>query len=136
MPRNSFSAAHRLFAVLVGLVSIVALVGCSGGGDGGNAPEASTPDADVQITSANLEFDTDVLEVPAGEAFTLAFTNQEGAPHNVAIYREQGGEDIFVGEVISGPDRTVIYEIPALEAGEYYFQCDVHPDMNGTVVAG
>jgi hypothetical protein len=27
-----------------------------------------------------------------------------------------------------------VYEIPPLPAGEDYFQCDVHPNMNGTVI--
>ena len=37
------------------------------------------------------------------------------------------------GELITGPDE-IQYEIPALDAGEYYFLCIVHPTMNGTVV--
>ena len=41
---------------------------------------------------------------------------------------------IVVGEVITGPDATTQIVVPALDAGTYYFQCDIHPDMNGTVV--
>jgi plastocyanin len=33
---------------------------------------------------------------------------------------------------VTGPGQAK-YEIPALDAGEYYFHCDVHPTMNGTV---
>ena len=116
------------------------LVACGGGGGGnGGGQAAQTPgqtvDAEQSITAQNLEFNTDTLLVPAGSEFTLSFTNNEGQPHNVAIYREEGGEEIFVGEVITGPDNTVEYTIPALEVGTYYFQCDVHPEMNGTVQA-
>ena len=114
------------------------LVACGGGG-GGGGQGAQTPgqtvDAEQSIAAQNLEFNTDTLLVPAGSEFTLSFTNNESQPHNVAIYREEGGEEIFVGEVITGPDNTVEYTIPALEVGTYYFQCDVHPEMNGTVQA-
>ncbi len=36
---------------------------------------------------------------------------------------------------MTGP-ATAEYAVPPLPAGEYYFQCDVHPTMNGTVVDG
>jgi plastocyanin len=55
-------------------------------------------------------------------------------PHNVAIYTDASrSEAIFVGDTIS--DTQIVYEIPALDAGEYYFVCDLHPDMNGTGIA-
>jgi plastocyanin len=28
---------------------------------------------------------------------------------------------------------TVEYQVPAIPPGTYYFQCDVHPTMNGSV---
>ncbi len=124
----------RLPAALAVGVLLVAMAACGGGeGDGGAQPDPAS--AEVEISANNNEFSTDRLEVPAGEAFTLAFTNEENAAHNVAIYRTEGGEQIFIGEIFNGPDRTELYEVPALEPGEYYFQCDVHPQMNGTVVA-
>ena len=119
-------------------VFLVLLVGtsvaCTGGSGGGSQPDPA--DADVQISANNNRFSTARLVVPAGEPFTLAFTNQENAAHNVAIFEGPGGgEHVFTGEVFNGPDRTVIYEVPALEPGEYYFHCDVHPEMSGTVIA-
>jgi hypothetical protein len=58
-----------------------------------------------------------------------------GAPHNVAIYRDSSAaQKIFVGETIT--DTAITYEVPALEAGEYFFRCDVHPEMTGTVTTG
>lgn len=134
MPRLPVSRGRRVAVAWIALASMILLIGCSGGD--GEGSDVDPADADVSISANDLKFSTDRLEAPAGEAFTLAFTNEEGAPHNVAIYREQGGESLFVGDVINGPDRSVVYDIPALEPGEYYFQCDLHPDMNGTLVVG
>jgi plastocyanin len=29
----------------------------------------------------------------------------------------------------------VMYDVPALDPGTYFFRCDVHPQMNGTLEA-
>jgi plastocyanin len=31
-------------------------------------------------------------------------------------------------------DGTVVYDLPALDAGEYFFDCSLHPNMTGTLV--
>jgi plastocyanin len=101
----------------------------NGGGGGGGGGAA------VTVTAQNIAFDTDTIELPADTASTITFDNQDsGVPHNIAIYADDTlSETLFQGELITGPD-TIDYAIDPLEAGEYYFQCDVHPDMNGTVV--
>ena len=75
------------------------------------------------------------LRVPADSQFSLRLTNLDTAPHNVAIYQDSSAaDDVFVGDVITS--SSIVYEVPAPEAGSYFFRCDVHPDMNGTLVAG
>jgi plastocyanin len=92
-------------------------------------------DGVVEMTASGLEFDTGCIEVPAGEPFTIAFGNEDPDQHNVAIYpsAEELTNPLFRGDIIGGPD-TIEYDVPTLDAGEYYFQCDVHPTMNGSVV--
>jgi len=87
----------------------------------------------LDLSAKNVAFDTLQLTAPANEAFTIHFTNQEGLEHNVAIL--QGGDRLFTGEKITGPDAEVDYVVPALPAGTYTFQCDVHPipSMTGTL---
>jgi plastocyanin len=85
------------------------------------------------ITAKAIAFDTSEIKLPAGQEAPLPFDNQDsGIPHNVSIYTDEGGEALFQGEIITGPAK-IDYAVPALEAGTYYFQCDVHPQMNGTV---
>jgi plastocyanin len=119
-----------------GLLGAIALVvaACSGSG-GAAASVTPPPDAAASIDASNLKFSAAELAVPAGAPFKLFFRNLDGAPHNVAIYRDSSAsETLFTGETITNAATT--YEVPALPAGEYYFRCDVHTDMNGTVRAG
>jgi plastocyanin len=102
-------------------------------GEGGGT--ATVENGTVAIISNQLKFNVSTIEAPAGEPFTIELTNEEAAPHNVVVFDRQGGEQISENEEpISGPDGTAQYEVPALTAGEYYFECTIHPEMNGTIV--
>ena len=97
----------------------------SGGTDVSAGPSTSS--------SKDLKFSTDTLVAPAGKAFQIVYDNQESAPHNVAIYADQGySQKVLVEEPFSGP-KVVPYSVPALDAGTYYFRCDLHTDMKGTI---
>jgi plastocyanin len=98
---------------------------------------------DLQVAAVNLTFDKTCLAAPEGQDFTLEFDNQEAVPHNVEIFpsaadaaalsNRLGGAE-GPSDIITGPG-SVTYQVPALEAGVYYFQCDIHPQqMNGTFV--
>ena len=109
-----------------------------GGGEPGGGGGQPGGGAGITLTAQNLAFDTDTIDLPAGQPSTITFHNEDPAQqHNIAIYASADdlSEPLFRGDIITGPD-TVTYEIPALEPGEYYFQCDVHPAMNGTVTVG
>lgn len=121
-----------LRTALVGGILAVVVAACSPAG--GSAASASPPpEADLVVESVDMAFDTDTITLTAGEATTLFYRNLDGAPHNIAIYGdEDASEELFVGETVT--DDGITYEIPALEPGEYFFRCDVHPGMNGTVI--
>jgi plastocyanin len=106
------------------------------GGSGDEPVSDAEPGEAVAIAAQGLAFDTQELSLPSGAPSVIAFDNQDAAPHNVSIYTEQGGDALFQGEVITGPDQ-IDYEVPPQEPGEYFFQCDVHPTtMTGTVTVG
>jgi len=90
----------------------------------------------VDILAQGIAFDTNCIETPASAPFTIALDNKDsGVQHNVSVYPSASDltEPIEQGETITGP-ATADYEVPALESGEYYFHCDVHPTMSGQVV--
>ncbi len=93
-------------------------------------------DGVVEMSADNLEFSTDCIRVPADEPFTIEFTNLEDQPHNVQVFRDESkNEELVRGEIITGPNATDTIEVQALPAGEYYFDCLVHPEMNGSIIA-
>jgi plastocyanin len=104
------------------------------GGDPCAQPEI--PEAVWVCASTDQAFDRPSLTGPAGTRFDLVFVNEDdGVPHNVAIYADDSAEEsLFVGDQIVGPDR-ITYDVPVLEPGAYYFRCDVHPQMDGTLEA-
>jgi plastocyanin len=140
MNLSSFALRRGALIVLM-LVLATSLAACSGSSDesepadGGNGGATATVEnGEVDISADDLAFDVSTIEATAGEGFTINFTNNESQPHNVAVYTEEGGEAIVQGEVITGPDATTQIGVEGLDAGTYYFQCDVHPEMNGTIV--
>lgn len=100
----------------------------SPGGDGGG------PAAEASITAAGLAFDTTDLSLPADGPVALTMVNEDpGTQHNVAIYQDEAStQPLFQGELVTGP-ATVTYDVPPLPAGTYFFRCDTHVTMAGTV---
>lgn len=108
----------------------------AGGGGGGSGGACAPSGTTVTVSAKSLAFDASCLAAPAGQAFTISFDNKDsGVPHNVAIFTNSSAtKALFTGAVITGP-KTVTYHVPALQAGTYYFRCNVHPTtMHGTFV--
>lgn len=129
----------RLLATvaLAAVALVAAACGTTNAGTAGQpaAPAASADPNAPAIVAKDIKFVTAQVNVPAGKAFGLSFDNQDGAPHNVAIYTDSSAsQSVFQGEIFSGATR--VYQVPALAPGSYFFRCDVHPDMTGTIVAG
>ena len=86
------------------------------------------------VVAKDMKFATSTVEVKAGSNFTLHFDNQDSVPHNVAIYADSSASSpISVGGIISSSKADQV--VPALKPGTYFFRCDVHHDMTGTIVA-
>ena len=122
-------ARPRATLALLGLLLAV-------GGCGGSAsPPPTFPPGAIVVTAENRTFSTSELVVPADSAFPLVLVNKDGDPHNIAIRTKAGfdGELIFRHDPIAA--STIVLQVGPIPAGTYYFICEVHPEMNGTVLA-
>ena len=102
--------------------------------DGGGAPAPP----EHSVAAENVAFNSATIELPADEETELTFDNADApsVSHNIAIYEDDSAKKVlFQGDVIPGGEE-ITYTIPPQKKGTYYFQCDVHPGMNGEVVVG
>jgi plastocyanin len=117
---------------LLGALLIFSVAACSGGGAA--ASLTPPPGVDATVTAKGNAFIEQTIQLPAGRVARLFFKNLDGQPHNVAIYADaSAAQSLFVGETIR--NAAQVYDVPALDPGDYFFQCDVHPEMTGTVTA-
>ncbi|OGO59213.1 MAG: hypothetical protein A2V85_02675 [Chloroflexi bacterium RBG_16_72_14] len=108
--------------------------GGAGGGGGGASPAPSLPAADVVVVAENIAWLETSITVPRDRAFTIAFDNRDrDVPHDIVI-RDGTGAELFRGDVTTGPS-IVVYDVPAIPAGQYPFVCSIHSNMTGTVTA-
>ena len=97
------------------------------------AAESSPAAGAIDISANNLKYSTDKLTATAG-AVTIVFDNQEsGVPHNIHVFKgkSSSGDSAGQTDIESGPKKQTLKL--DLTAGTYYYQCDVHPNMNGTL---
>ena len=99
---------------------------------GETPPPTGDCETTIQLAAVeSLQFDSDAISVPAGEAFCIELTNNDTVPHDVGIADiDFNGKDVAPGE-------SITYQIPAMETGEYTFICTLHPQaMVGTLTVG
>ena len=119
------------------LALVLLCAGCARTMPAPSASGACTPHGTrLKVVARSIAFDPGCLAAPANEALTIVLDNEDaGIPHNVSIYREDGGS-AFHGAMVSGV-RTTTYHVSPLAPGTYSFRCDVHPaQMTGTFVVG
>lgn len=93
----------------------------------------------VQVVAQGIAFtpDTSCIEVAAGTPFTIHFENKDaGTQHNIAIFPSASDLTTVLfrpPDLLTGVASTD-YKVDPLNAGSYFFHCDVHPTMTGQVV--
>ncbi len=123
---------RRLAGPIAVLGLALLLAGCAGTAQADQGQPSLGPNA-VHIVAKDIAFTTPQVSAPAGKPFQIRFDNQDSAPHNVAIYTDSSASHaVFQGEIFSSGER--VYQVPALKPGTYFFRCDVHQNMTGTIV--
>ena len=126
-------------AVAILALAAFVLVGCSSGSDTppageGQAQAAEAPPFELsgdpvettEVTAVkSYKFEPQVIEVDAGSEVT--WTNEDDFPHNVHLLGDNDEtHDLPIGDSVS-----VAFD----EAGEYYYECSLHPQtMRGKVI--
>jgi len=92
----------------------------------------------LDIVAIGSTFDPQCLVAPASEAFTIDLDNQDPVVHNLVIAADEAA--ISTDPIFPGPDvpggAQVALDVPAIDAGEYFFQCTYHPaTMTGALAA-
>jgi plastocyanin len=97
-------------------------------------PDCTPSGTTLTIAAQNTAFDKNCLAVTADTPFKIEFDNKDaGVLHNVSIYAP-GPATLFQKTPVPGPG-VVTFDVGALKAGQYKFQCDVHPTtMFGTFI--
>ena len=87
----------------------------------------------IELVARSAHFNVECLVVPAGEPLAVTLKNKDSFNHNFSIYTLDFKSE-FTGDISYGGE-TFHYEVSALEAGQYLFQCDIHPkDMSGPLI--
>jgi plastocyanin len=102
----------------------------------GETPAAGGDDGDtsqLEIAAENSEEFTKSELTASPGSVTIVFDNQEdGVVHNFALFEtEDASEPLAATELQPGPATDEI--TVDLEEGEYYYNCQSHPVMEGTL---
>lgn len=124
------------YPIIIGIVlTQTGIVDNSAGESKPPVAEESQAPAGTALVAEGLAWDTDALSTAADKPFTVHIENKDTTIHNFAIYEDDSlDKNLFKSDDISG-GATVDEDVDALPKGSYYFQCDFHPSMNGTLTA-
>lgn len=106
---------------------------------GAQAPvTAEPPSASMTIIAKGIAWNKSELAALPGVPLTITIDNQDqGVPHNFAVYDGADATAPLIDqtEIANGPVTQTLSFGP-LEAGEYYYNCIVHPQMEGILTVG
>ncbi len=126
---------RRLLAVLAAIAALGVLAAACGPATSG-APAAGTAGnggTTIRITTRKSVFDRRSLTAPAGTITIKVENRDKGIPHNIHVFKgtDASGTSVGMTPMSQGPDAQVL--TMTLQAGTYFYQCDMHPTANGTL---
>jgi plastocyanin len=100
-----------------------------GGGGGGPGQGGA-----IALSAKNVAYSDTTLTASGGGEVTIDFSNEDTQPHNVAVFdgKDATAPVLFRGDIVAPGDKAT-FQFQAPPPGSYYFHCDVHPQMTGTL---
>jgi plastocyanin len=130
LPASAAPLAAGLLAAGLLAAGLGALAGC-GDDDGEASLEAVPDDPDAVVVAQDMAFDPEELRIPAGRPATIVIDNRDdGVNHNIHV---EGAPDPDRTPLEPGRSRQAL--TVDLQPGEYTFVCDIHPNMEGKIIA-
>lgn len=113
-------------AILAAIASVTLALSLSGCAGGGGKPEVVPADTGVEpavtVYVIDNRYEPASVEIEAGEAVRWVF--EGGMEHDVVA-----NDGSFVSELMLEGEYTKVFDV----AGEYGYDCSIHPEMTGVV---
>jgi plastocyanin len=126
-------ASRTLVRGGAGLAILFAAGGLAAYGVGQRPEERKAGPPPQTVVAKNIAYEQKHLNLEAGADITVNFKNDDTVPHNMDFTVDQAGTQTFYKQdPLPGPISST-YSFKAPKAGSYFFHCDVHPNMTGTI---
>jgi plastocyanin len=129
-----------LYPVIIGLVMVQFGFGVSeeaGASEAGPEPAAAAAVATDSMVAEGTEFGAEEIDLAAGKKTEFEIENRDSVVHNLLIFETEAEASDPATALFAGPDvaggATESFAIKPLKKGDYYFVCEYHANMNGTV---
>jgi mono/diheme cytochrome c family protein/plastocyanin len=99
---------------------------------------APSPTTDIQIAAVASTWNYEALSAIAGQPLTITVqNNDDGVQHNWVLYDGEDNEAPVIAETeLANGVSTQTADFGPLDAGDYYYNCQVHPGtMEGTLTS-
>ena len=134
-------ALVALYPILIGIV--IAQTGIATSEEAEPAAETNSQTSGAAasdvIVAQDLAFDADAIDVKAKKPTDFTLDNQDTATHNLVIFPTEEDATDPSTALFTSPDAAAgaseDFTIDPLDKGDYYFHCQYHPTMSGTVSA-
>jgi hypothetical protein len=110
--------------------------GASPGTSGAPSGAPAGPPGALALTAQGVKFNVATLSAPADKPFKILFDNKDANTNHDVDILDASGKKVFDGKDFPGSAQQT-YDVPALAAGKYKFECSIHPTiMFGDLTAG
>lgn len=114
---------RRVTGALTAVIALLFLTACGGTGKPELVPSDTAAEPVVTVRAIDNRYEPAVVEIEPGQAVRWVF---EGSlEHDVVA-----DDGSFVSELMLSGEYVVVFG----EAGEWEYDCSIHPEMRGTVI--